>query len=156
MLQVDLRDVRRGPVITDAEVPADDPLLEGLALQFVTPVTVRGRVQATEEDEYLWRATIEARVAGECRRCLNPVEQDVSIDADVLFSADPDAADDPSVYALDASATALELGQAVREELVLAVSPFPLCRDDCAGLCPGCGADLNAGPCGCTASAEPV
>jgi uncharacterized protein len=156
MLQVDLRDVRRGPVITDAEVPADDPLLEGLALQFVTPVTVRGRVQATEEDEYLWRATIEARVAGECRRCLNPVEQDVSIDADVLFSADPDAADDPSVYALDASATALELGQAVREELALAVSPFPLCRDDCAGLCPGCGADLNAGPCGCTASAEPV
>ena len=156
MLQVDLRDVRRGPVITDAEVPADDPLLEGLALQFVTPVTVRGRVQATEEDEYLWRATIEARVAGECRRCLNPVEQDVSIDADVLFSADPYAADDPSVYALDASATALELGQAVREELALAVSPFPLCRDDCAGLCPGCGADLNAGPCGCTASAEPV
>jgi uncharacterized protein len=156
MLQVDLRDVRRGPVTTDAEVPADDPLLEGLALQFVTPVTVRGRVQATEEDEYLWRATIEARVAGECRRCLNPVEQDVSIDADVLFSADPDAADDPSVYALDASATALELGQAVREELALAVSPFPLCRDDCAGLCPGCGADLNAGPCGCTASAEPV
>ena len=32
-----------------------------------------------------------------------------------------------------------------------------LCRDDCAGLCPRCGADLNAGPCACrTAAAEPV
>ena len=131
-------------------------MLEGLALQFVTPVTVAGRVQATDEGEYLWRGTISARVAGECRRCLKPVEQDVMVDADVLFSADPDAADDPSVYTLAASATAVELGEAVREELALAVSPFPLCREDCAGLCPGCGADLNAGPCGCTASAEPV
>jgi uncharacterized protein len=156
MLQVDLRDVRRAPVITDAEVPADDPLLEGLALQFVTPVSVRGRVQATDEGEYLWRGTIAARVGGECRRCLKPVEQDVTVDADVLFSTDPDAADDPSVYPLDASATALEVGQAVREELALAVSPFPLCREECAGLCPGCGADLNAGPCGCAVSAEPV
>ncbi|HET8633725.1 MAG TPA: DUF177 domain-containing protein [Gemmatimonadales bacterium] len=156
MLQVDLRDIRRGPVVTEAEIPADDPMLEGLALQFVTSVTVTGRVQATDEGEYLWRGTISARVAGECRRCLKPVEQDVTVDADVLFSADPDAADDPSVYTLAASATAVELGQAVREELALAVSPFPLCREDCAGLCPGCGADLNAGPCGCTASAEPV
>lgn len=156
MLQVDLRDLRRGPVITNAEVPAADPMLEGLALQFVTPVAVVGRVQATDEGEYLWRGTIRARVAGECRRCLKPVEQDVTVDADVLFSADPDAADDPSVYTLDASATSLELGQAVREELALAVSPFPLCREDCAGLCPGCGADLNAGPCGCAAFAEPL
>ncbi len=65
MLQVDLRDVRRGPVITDAEVPADDPMLEGLALEFVTPVSVQGRVQATDEGEFLWRGTITARVAGE-------------------------------------------------------------------------------------------
>jgi uncharacterized protein len=69
---------------------------------------------------------------------------------------DPDAADDPSVYPLAASATHLELGEAVREELALAIPAFPLCREDCAGLCPGCGADLNAGPCGCTVSAEPV
>lgn len=156
MLQVDLRDIRRGPVVTDAEVPAEDPMLEGLALQLVTPVSVTGRVQATDEGEYLWRGTIAVRVASECRRCLKPVEQDVSVDADVLFSADPDAADDPSVYPLAASASAIELGEAVREELALAVSPFPLCREDCAGLCPGCGADLNAGPCGCTATAEPV
>jgi uncharacterized protein len=131
-------------------------MFEGLALQIVTPVTVTGRVQATDEGEYLWRGSISARVASECRRCLKPVEQDVTVDADVLFSADPDAADDPSVYPLAASATALELGEAVREELALAVSQFPLCREDCAGLCPGCGADLNAGPCSCAASAEPV
>ena len=45
----------------------------------------------------------------------------------------------------------------VREELALGVpSHLLLCRDDCAGLCPHCGADLNAGPCACRTSAEPV
>lgn len=156
MLRVDLRDVRRGPVVTDGQLTADDPQLEGVELRLVAPVEVTGRVQATDEGEFLWRGTISARVAGECRRCLAPVEQDVTVDADVLFSTDPDAADDPSVYPLAASATHLELGEAIREELALAVPVFPLCREDCAGLCPGCGADLNAGPCGCAASAEPV
>jgi len=34
------------------------------------------------------------------------------------------------------------------------VPDAPLCRSDCRGLCPRCGADLNAGPCGC-GTAEP-
>jgi uncharacterized protein len=156
MLRVDLRDVRRGPVATDGQLTADDPLFEGLDLELLTPVDVAGRVQATAEGDYLWRGELGAEVAGECRRCLKPVTQRVVVSADVLFSADPEGADDPSVYPLAASATHLDLGEAIREELALAVAPFPLCRDDCAGLCPTCGADLNAGPCGCAVSAEPV
>jgi uncharacterized protein len=156
MLRVDLRDVRRGPVSTDGQLGIEDPLLSELALPLAAPVDVSGRVQATQEGEFLWHGTIATQVAGECRRCLVPVTQDVMVNADILFSMDPDAADDPSVYPLAASATHLELGEAVREELALAIPAFPLCREDCAGLCPGCGADLNAGPCGCTVSAEPV
>src|SRR2546422_2859983 len=41
---------------------------------------------------------------------------------------------------------------AVREELLLAVPQWVVCRDDCRGLCPRCGKDLNAGPCGCPAA----
>ena len=43
----------------------------------------------------------------------------------------------------------LDLTPMVREEVLLAIPDSPLCRPDCAGLCPTCGADLNAGPCGC-------
>ena len=156
MLRVDLRDLRRGPVSTDGMLAADDPALAGLELVLLAPVQVEGRLQATDQGEFLWRADIAGQVGGDCRRCLQPVEQDIRVHADVLFSTDPDAQDDPSVYPLDASATHVDLAPAVREELTLAVPPFPLCRDDCAGLCPGCGADLNAGPCRCTAAAEPV
>jgi uncharacterized protein len=43
----------------------------------------------------------------------------------------------------------LDLREAVRQQLVLAEPMKPLCRDGCAGLCPTCGADRNAGPCTC-------
>jgi len=38
----------------------------------------------------------------------------------------------------------------VREVILLEVPAAPICRPDCAGLCPRCGADRNAGPCACT------
>ena len=43
----------------------------------------------------------------------------------------------------------IDLAPMVREEVLLAVADAPLCRPDCAGLCPICGADRNDGPCGC-------
>lgn len=156
MLQVDLRDVRRGPVSTEGRLAPEDPAFEGLDVVLLGPVLVAGLVQATSEDEYLWRGQIQARIGGECRRCLRPLDQELVVEPGVLFSADPEALDDPSVYPLAAGATHLDLAPVVREELALAVPAFPLCRDDCAGLCPGCGADLNAGPCACTGTAEPV
>jgi len=75
---------------------------------------------------------------------------------DVLLTSDPEAAEDPSVYPLPLEATQVDLGAVVREELALEVPGFVLCREDCAGLCPKCGADLNAGPCDCARTAEPV
>jgi uncharacterized protein len=66
---------------------------------------------------------------------------------DVVFSSDPELIDDPSVYALSPDASSIDVTEAVREELALRVSAFPLCRPDCQGLCATCGADLNAGPC---------
>lgn len=156
MLRVDIRDLDRGPVETDARLPAADPLFEGLGLTLVEPVDVTGRLQATAEGEYLWRGHIRTTVAAECRRCLTPVRRPVDAGADVLFSSDPDAADDPSVYPLAETAAVVDVGEAVREELALAADPYVLCREDCAGLCPRCGADLNAGACHCAAPAEPV
>jgi uncharacterized protein len=156
MLRVDIRDLDRGPVETDARLEPTDPIFEGLGLALAGPVDVSGRLQATSDGEYLWRGRIQAAVDTECRRCLTAVRQEIDAGADVLFSSDPDAADDPSVYALPETAAAVDVGEAVREELALAAQPYVLCREDCAGLCPRCGADLNAGACRCAASAEPV
>jgi uncharacterized protein len=158
MLRVDIRDLQRGPVRTEGELPADDPTFEGLGLELVGPVVVHGQLQATGEGEYLWRGDVHGVVRGECRRCLTEVldEVEVSVDA-AVFSSDPDAVDDPDFYLLSDRAASVDVGLVVREEIALAAQAhLLLCRDDCAGLCPRCGADLNAGPCACHTPAEPA
>lgn len=140
----------------EAAIEPGDPLLAGLAVQLESPVDVQGELQEAGEGEYLWRATLGTTIACSCRRCLSDVSREVEVDVDVMFSTDLSAADDPSVYPLPESATGVDLAEAVRQELALAVPEFVLCRDECAGLCSTCGADLNAGPCDCTAAAETV
>jgi uncharacterized protein len=150
MLRVDLRDVHRGPLDTTGVLRPDDPAFEGLELGLAGPVSVEGRLQETGPGEFFWRGTVRGEVRGGCRRCLADVAQPVDVDLNVLFSEDPDAADDPSVYPLPPAAPTIDLAAAIREELALAIPAYLLCREDCAGLCPRCGADLNAGPCHCT------
>ena len=147
MLLVDVRNLRQGPVETRGTIDPGDPLLEGLAMELARPLEVDGRLQATAEGEYFWKGRVRGEVLGSCRRCLSPLTLPVDAEVGVMFSADPDVQEDPDVFPLPATASAIDLGQAVREELALAVEAFPLCREDCAGLCPKCGADLNAGPC---------
>ena len=147
MLRVDIRQLQQGPVETAGQLEPGDPVLDGLGLVLAEPVAVAGVLQGTSEGDYLWRGRIRAGVAGECRRCLAPVTQQLDEGLDVLFSSDPDLVDDPSVYALSPDATSIDVTIAVREELALRLSVFPLCRPDCQGLCAICGADLNAGPC---------
>ena len=150
MFEVDIRELQRGPVETVGTLAKDDPAFDGLGLDLAGPLKVGGELKETSEGEYFWRATLAGSVRRECRRCLTEITVPVEIDVNVLFSTDPDAADDPSVYPLDESSRTVDVRPAVREELALAAPAFTLCREDCAGLCPRCGADLNAGPCSCT------
>ena len=68
-----------------------------------------------------------------------------------IIYAEPDETtdDDPDVYPLDPDARELDLRPAIREQWLLAQPRYVLCREDCKGLCPRCGTDLNDGPCDC-------
>lgn len=152
MLAVDLSRLRADGIDTAGSLAPDDPVFEGTTLTLTAPVEVTGRLRRAEGDNFVWQGTIRARLAGECRRCLGPAEQQVDDDLSLLFSSDEELLDDPSVYPLPSDTATIDLAEAVREELVLRAIALPLCREDCKGLCPDCGMDLNAGPCGCTAS----
>jgi uncharacterized protein len=155
MLRVDLRELARGPVETRGELGPADPLLEGLDVALGAPVVVTGRLQPTGEGRFYWHGTLKTVVTGECRRCLTPVTAPVTADADALFTQDSEAQEDPDAYPLAPDATEIDLAPAVRQEVLLAVPRFLQCREDCRGLCPRCGQDLNAGPCGCAPTADP-
>lgn len=149
MLQVDLRELAHGPVDTTGELAQTDPSFEGLDLTLAEPVRVTGRLQATGEGRYFWHGSLRAAVAAQCRRCLKPVTVPLEAEVGALFSRDADALEDPDAYALGPEAREIDLRPAIREEVFLAAPRYVLCRDDCRGLCPRCGHDLNAGACGC-------
>lgn len=155
MLQVDLRELAHGPIDTPGELAQADPLFEGLDLALDGPVRVTGRLQSTGEGRYFWHGGLRAVVAAHCRRCLRPVTVPVEADVGALFSRDADALEDPDAYALAPEARVIDLRPAIREELILAAPRYVVCRDDCRGLCPRCGQDLNVGPCGCAPEADP-
>jgi uncharacterized protein len=151
MLRIDIRALYEGPVETSGLMEPNDPVFEGLGLDFEGPVQVQGRLARTGDNEFFWQARISGRMRGHCRRCLRDLVSGVETDVEVLFSADPDAVEDPATYPLVVPVTHVDVRPAVREEVALAASAYPLCREDCAGLCPRCGADLNDGPCNCAA-----
>jgi uncharacterized protein len=98
-------------------------------------------------DGLLVRGTVEARARLACVRCL--VEHDDVVSADVveLFSR-PDGGDDEVVEpGYDITDDMIDLDTLLRDEMAAAMPSHPLCRPDCAGLCPACGADLNVAPC---------
>src|SRR6058998_651955 len=94
MLQVDLRDLARGPVDTSGELAAAEPVLEGLDFVLAAPVTVTGRLQSTGEGRCYWQGVLRTVVAGECRRCLTPVTLPIEAQVGVLFSQATETFDD--------------------------------------------------------------
>jgi len=155
MLQVDIQELAGGPVDVSAELAPDAELFAGLDAHLAGPVRVGGRVQATGEERFYWHGSIRATVRSECRRCLAPVTVPVTAQVGALFSRGGEAEDDPDAYPVARELTRIDLRPAVREELLLAVPRYVLCREDCRGLCPRCGTDLNAGPCGCPRTIDP-
>lgn len=112
------------------------------------------RVSITAEEWQDGRVRISGsmavRVAETCSRCLTVVERDREIPLDFRFEPGLDPWDEgPGLYALDANQDELDAGPALREELLLALPDYPLCRPECRGLCPQCGTDLNEGDCNC-------
>ncbi|HEX9582565.1 MAG TPA: DUF177 domain-containing protein [Gemmatimonadales bacterium] len=148
MLRVDIRAVDRGPVETTASLSPDDPAVRAAGIELAEPARVSGRLSAAGPGQYYWAARLKARVATSCRRCLRDVAVAVEAPIATLFTDDA-GSEDPSARVIPARATTLDLSEPIREELILAVPEFVVCRDDCRGLCARCGKDLNVGPCSC-------
>ncbi len=88
-----------------------------------------------------------------CDRCGKEFDRVKDLPLDVTLTADPEADDDPEIFPLEGDA--VDLDEVLSTCFVLDLEAKCLCRDDCAGLCPTCGADLNLGPCNCRKPRDP-
>jgi uncharacterized protein len=118
---------------------------------------VRGNVRLLRTNQsILVTGTLETAVRCECSRCLEQFEYPLKIDIEeeYFLTSDP-VTGLPLPPPIEAGAFLidenhiLDLGEAVRQYKITVLPMKPVCREDCAGLCPHCGLNLNYGTCEC-------
>jgi uncharacterized protein len=124
--------------VADSAVPAASDVTAVAVLD-----SVIGGIEVTAELRAPWQ--------GQCRRCLRPLNGELCCEVRELYRPRSWPGElDEDTYPL--TGEQLDLRPLVRDALMLELPLAPLCQEDCQGLCPRCGADLNAGPCGCAGS----
>ena len=133
---------------------------EGDAYRIVAPVQVEIDIHK-DKDRFRLEGTARTELELTCSRCLEPYNMPVDAVFDVRYLPASDAAGDgerevgeedldTSVYRDDQ----IDLNEVLREQFYLALPMKPLCREDCAGLCPQCGTNRNTGMCSCAIGFE--
>ena len=119
------------------------------------PVTGSVRLHRTNQGIFV-DGRVRVRVQMECSRCLKPVTEELDFPLREQFYPTVDVntgvplppPNDELAFPIDRNHL-LDLREAIRQNLVLALPMTALCKEDCAGLCPQCGKDLNDGACDC-------
>jgi len=147
---------------------APDAIDLGPDLRQVKSLHTQGQAQLVEEHHSKRHIIKDIRVKGDfdtavqlfCARCLEPVVQTVAREFDLLYRPQgTDAGEEErTVTATEAEISyyqgkGLLLEDVLREQILLAVPLKAICLEDCKGLCPHCGRNLNIEQCSC---AEPV
>ncbi len=96
-----------------------------------------------------FKAEMKGRYDSVCDRCLAPAQVDLTAHVDTIF--DGDCAKDDSVTFENGK---IDISKTVYDALALELPIRILCSEDCKGICPGCGADLNHEECRCHKDGE--
>lgn len=134
------------------------PELERGGLTDLGPVIWRGEIRRVVAD-FLLHAQLSYEQTSTCSRCLEPAIGRVDETLELLIQIEEEAAkeeeeseielteDDMGVLTL--AGPQYDLEPLMREQMQLSVPMRPLCRAECRGLCPQCGANLNLEACAC-------
>ena len=158
-LQFNVSQLLREPSGATRSYELDDDVSELTdQVQVISPL--RGAVKFTRtSDGILVEGQLETSVQVLCSRCAIECVEPIQVELEEEFRPTYDVLTglrivyDKSVELDEATMIderhLLDLSEVMRQNLIVSVPPFPVCKPDCAGLCPHCGQDLNEGPCDC-------
>lgn len=153
-MRLNLKDIIHVP---GASVPFDFCLdYSDLEFQGLTPamqpVQVTGRIRNVA-DALMLEGEAVTTLSLLCDRCLKPFTQEQTIWLDTLLATELAGDESDEIVLLDGNE--LDLDELVREAFILGMDTKHLCSENCKGLCPGCGVDLNHEPCRCKPEVDP-
>lgn len=112
-------------------------------------VAFDGRVTNKGEGIFEVDGTYQTRLKLNCSRCLTPFELPVCGEIHALYGSSAEEDADGELTVRSFSGEEIELDELLLSEINFALPMQPLCREDCRGLCPECGTNLNNGACTC-------
>jgi uncharacterized protein len=117
---------------------------------------IRGRIRLEGVEDIRLTGLIWGRVALQCARCLVDFVSEVEIALDFVLERGEEDETAEQMEAAECSASTIrfvgdeiDLDEIIIQEILLAVPIKPLCREDCPGLCPHCGALKGSPECAC-------
>ena len=116
------------------------------------PVIVEGAVRNRAEVLYL-ELTAHTTLDAVCDRCGKAFLQEKTISYSCMLAGELQSEDKDDIVLLESGR--VDAGELARTALILGMDTKTLCSEDCKGLCPRCGADLNLGPCSCKKEVDP-
>jgi uncharacterized protein len=152
LMKIDIRQIKDVPKVFHLSETAEELDIAADGAKFPFPVEVEFTATLSG-DEMICQADVTAEVELECGRCLEiynlPLYSRLQFVVQLMDMSPEITNDDDDFEIISKSQAELEIGQRVREAVILNLPFKPLCSDDCKGLCPMCGADLNETPCDC-------
>ena len=152
---IDLASIGTSPKVIELTFDPADIDLEGESVVLTGQTTLGGETQRVASRAHV-RGVIAADVSIDCIRCLEPLARHLDIPFDDIFvdASDEDTRTEAEIdaEALDESLVEdakIDMADVVREQILLALPEQVFCKEDCKGLCPKCGANLNLIDCKC-------
>lgn len=129
--------------------------INGVDCVFLKPIDI-SVIARKEPDHIRVDATVSSSARIECSRCLENYDSDMKSEFTIYYREEDSEYNDEEVELSERdlvsssySGNEIDLGPEIAEQLLMEIPVKPLCREDCKGLCPTCGADLNRGACDC-------
>lgn len=117
------------------------------------PIHVEGVVRNKAGALFL-EASLSADLSLICDRCAKPFSRRKTVEYETLLAQELENGESDEIVLLDKDGQ-LDLDALMGEVFILDLDTKNLCSEDCKGLCPGCGADLNREPCRCKREIDP-
>jgi uncharacterized protein len=157
---IDVKEVPPEGQAVERNIPADKLGLE-TGIRLLGEAHVSGRLTPADEGAFCLLGSLDAPVETACVRCLEPYVLEVHESLDLLYmphsaNVGPKKVKDEELELSEKDLAVsfyrddrIDLAQMIREQVYLALPMKPLCKDDCRGLCPECGTNLNLSSCSC-------
>ena len=117
-----------------------------------SPVVVTGEARNTAE-MLLLSFTASTVLQSVCDRCLKTFDNPKSVECEYILAQELENGENDEIVLLEDGV--VDIGELARTAFILEMDGKTLCSEDCKGLCPGCGVNLNQGSCTCKKETDP-